>query len=648
MSRLLTAWVVAFWCLVLISASAYAQGSTTQTAGNSTFAGDPRLAVKKSVHSLTVPVRDLLATLSRQSGVDFFADDSVADEPVTVIAHDVPLSETLLSVSRLLGYVWNRTGSGSSASYTLRMSEQTRKQEAESRERRLAAAARHVQDENEEYFKLSEVTEARRQELAAELPAKLATETDVARAEELRNDYSALMELSDSSPRRNWSPAVRRLLRSLPPDQVSSVLKGGMLYYSWPHLPGCREFPQANLQELQQIGRMEFSLSNGFRGEIAAFRLRILGVGGRQPYLTWHLSVGQKTSQFQTTTGFSGSMPSSWALSASSTRPPTEKSTEDWRQDKELSAHTSVKLVPRDLSNRRDSRSPLHPLGDVLDALDKAHPVNVVADAFWTGSLPGFEAADVPVGEILDRLCRMLGRTWRKEDAFVLIQSRDISAEREAEPPATVVRRWTEAVEKGLFTLEDMADIATLPDSQLITLSEMAMRGDFPVLYSPLHNGRSHLRLWSSLSSSQRQKAKGEGLSYKELGDSTRLEFILAATDPSARQLSSVPADEDQITKGRLRVAQRETQEWRIRGKRGATTWNVPKVDAENQPVSREEALKRFRSLDDSIEIEDVQLMVRIGVTFSYDSDKGPIAMSWVELPPRWIATTGIKKSGAL
>lgn len=643
MSRLPTAWVVAFWCSLLASLSAFAQGPPARTVENGPFAGDTRLAVKKSVHIVTVPVRDLLATLSRQSGVDFFADDSVVDEPVTVIAHDLPLRDTLLSVSRLLGYVWNRTGSGSSASYALRMNEDAQKEEREARDRRLAAAVRHVQDEGEEYFKLYEITEARRQDLAAELPAKLATETDATRAEELRNAYSALMELNDSSPRRNWSPAVRRLLRSLPADQVASVLKGGMLYYSWPRLPGCREFPRAILQGLQQIGRMELSLSTGFRGEIAAFRLRILGVGGRQPYLTWHLTVGQRTSQFQTTTGFSGSMPSSWALNAPMMRLPAEKSGEHWRQDEELAARASVKLVPRDMSSRRDSRSPLHPLGDALEALDKAHPVNVVADAFWTGSLPGFEAADTPVGEILDRLSRMLGRTWRKEGSFIFVRSRDFSADREAEPPATVVRRWTEAVEKGLFTLEDQAEIATLPDSQLVTLSEMAMRGDFPILYSPLHNGRSHLRLWSSLSSSQRQKAKGEGVSYKELGDSTRLEFVLAATDPSARQLSSVPADEVQITTGRLRVAQRETQEWRIRGKRGATTWNVPRMDAENQPVSREEALKRFRSLDDSIEIEDVQLMVRIGVTFSYDSDKGPIAMSWVELPPRWIGTTAIK-----
>ena len=72
------------------------------------------------------------------------------------------------------------------------------------------------------------------------------------------------------------------------------------------------------------------------------------------------------------------------------------------------------------------------------------------------------------------------------------------------------------------------------------------------------------------------------------------------------------------------------------RNRRNAASWNVPRVDLENQSVSREEALKRFRSLDETIQIEDVQLVVRVGVTFTYESDRGSISMTWIDLPPRW------------
>ena len=110
----------------------------------------------------------------------------------------------------------------------------------------------------------------------------------------------------------------------------------------------------------------------------------------------------------------------------------------------------------------------------------------------------------------------------------------------------------------------------------------------------------------------------------------------------------SEPPDEELIVAGKLRVAQRETQEWRVRGKKGAASWNVPRFDLENQPVSREEAHKRFSQLDDSIKLEDVQLMTRIGVTFTYDSDKGSISMTWLDLPPRWAGPVRPRRSDAL
>jgi hypothetical protein len=609
------------------------------------FVGDDRLLAKRSVSAPLTPVRDLLADLSRQSGVGFVNDENLPDEPVTLLAHDLPLSETLTAFADHFGYEWKRTGAGKSATYTLRLTEESRKAQAEARARRLADAADRLERQNEEFFTLSALPEQRRQDLAAEMPSKLAATTDPAQSEKLRNMHAVLLELNDPGTRRSWSPAVRRLLKLIPRQEITTILDGGAGFYCWPKLPGCREFPPSILQELQQIGRSEFSLASGFRGEVVSFRLRFVGVGARRPYLNWNLTVGQKTSQFQATVGFSGSAPTQWSLSASGANAASDAA-EEWRTSPPLNVRATLRL-PTIVQPRADGKTPNRRLGTALALLAADHKLNVIADGYWTSTFPGFEAVDEPLGEVLSRLARATGRTWRRKGDFLLFKSQDFFADRDAEPPATTVRRWAAAADDSLFTLEDLAELASLPDVQLTTLQEMAMRGEFPVLYTPLSNGRTHLKLWSALSASQRRKAQGDGLSYKDLDPASRLAFVQAATDPSARQVGNTPADEEMILTTKVRVTQRETQEWRVRGKKSAVSWNVPRFDVENQPVSREEAHRRFAQLDDSIKLADVQLIIRIGVTFSYDSDKGALSMTWLDLPPRW-AGGALRSSGGL
>lgn len=630
--------------IAALTALAAVSPSRAQTTADP-FAGDDRFSVKRSVHSVTAPVRDLLADLTRQSGIRFFADEAVMDDPVTVIAHNRPLSETLRVLSDMSGYLWEHTGTGKTASYTLRLGDAARKEQDAARVQRVAAATNGILRENQEFSRLIGLSETQRMDLLNELPTRLAAESDPARTEQLRTTYAVLMEMTDSSGRHYWSPTIRALLRTMPRTDVDSVLKGGTLCYSWPKLSGCREFPPDILQQLLQIGRSELNLSGGYRGEMVAFRLRFVGVGARQPYLNWHLNIGQRTSQFQSTSGFMGSIPSAWAMSAIPARPASNVVSEDWKSDAVLNQRATLKIAAAG-PVRGDSRSAVHRLGEALDLLDKTHPLDVIADGYWSANLPGFNAEDAPVGDILDRLAKMTARTWRKDGGFIVIKSRDFSLDRDAEPPATAVRRWMDAADRSYFSLEDLSEVATLPDAQLATLQDMAMRGEFPVLYSPLHSGRPHLRLWAALKGGQRQKAQNEGLAYKDLDPSVRLLFVFAATDPAARQLSNTPAEEDLLVTARLRVATHESPQWKIKGRPGVATWNVPRVDPDNQPVSREEAWKRFKQLDDTIKLEEVQPVMKIGVSFSYESEKGAVATTWVELPPRWGSAANAVRSG--
>ena len=611
-----------------------AAGAQTQ----SPFTGDDRMAAKRTVRSISASIEDLLADLTRQSGVAFFADEAVQEEPVTVIAHDRPLSETLNALSSLAGLEWTRKGSGNSASYIVHLSDAEKKEQEAARTRRLATSEDRIHRENEEFFRLSDLSEMQRQDLASELPTKLAAETDPAKTEQLRMSYAVLMELNDPSGRHHWAPPVRALLRKLELADVHAILGCETVYYSWPRLPGCREFPPDILERMQEVGRADFGVTSGFRGQVIAFRLRFVGVSSRQPYIRWNLNVGERASQFQSTFGFAGQVPSVWAVSAIPPVPADKASTVDWTGDPALSATATINVG--DGMGATKNRSTVHRLGEALDLLDRAHPIDIVADGFWSGNLPGFDAANVPVGDILDRLSRLTGRNWRRDGAFLVMRSRDYYVDREAEPPATQMRRWADAAERGFFTLEDFAEIAALPDPQLTTLQEMAMREEFPVLYSPLHNGRAHLQLWAILSAAERKKAQTEGLAYKDVGPAARLRFLLAETDPAARQLSSTPANEEMIAGSRLRVTTQESQHWKVRGRPGVSTWSVPRIDADNQAVSREEALRRFKQLDESIKLEDVQPATKSSASFSYESDKGAIAMSWVEMPARWTGSS--------
>jgi hypothetical protein len=199
-----------------------------------------------------------------------------------------------------------------------------------------------------------------------------------------------------------------------------------------------------------------------------------------------------------------------------------------------------------------------------------------------------------------------------------------------------MVARWADAADKGYFGLSEYAEVASLPDPQLATLFDMAMRGEFPFAYPPQSPARAQLALWNALPVGQRKKALSEGLRYTDLAPDARLKFVLGATDPSARQLAEVKLDEGRLLTTVLKVTMREANYWGVHRKGFSTTARVDRVDSEGQPVSRDEAHRRFRTLDESIKIEEIQPMVRAGVTLSYDCDQGAVAITYIELPTRW------------
>src|SRR5438552_4817736 len=83
------------------------------------FAGDRRIASRRTVRVHDQPMGDFLADLTEQTGVRFYADSSVADDRVTVFSHDRPVGEALKALADFLGFEWRRDSAGKPVAYTL-------------------------------------------------------------------------------------------------------------------------------------------------------------------------------------------------------------------------------------------------------------------------------------------------------------------------------------------------------------------------------------------------------------------------------------------------------------------------------------------------------------------------------------------------
>jgi hypothetical protein len=276
-------------------------------------------------------------------------------------------------------------------------------------------------------------------------------------------------------------------------------------------------------------------------------------------------------------------------------------------------------------------------LSDALEKIDSAAPIDVISDGLWSTRMAGIDVRDMAIGEVLTKLGRGCGHRWWKQDGFVMMQSRTLSGDRLAEPPATLVSRWAEQIDRGWFGLDEFSDMAALPDAQAMTLQDMSASEQFPMFMSPLNNTRSQLLFWNTLTPAQRRKALGSGLSYTELTPDQQPLFVLAATDPSASQQNSVVPDAAVMAKARVRIETQERACWGVHRMGPFATWRIARgPDPDNAIEKREDAVKRFLASDGSIPPADIQAMTLVVHSFVYETPAEPISRAMLQLPPRW------------
>jgi len=107
-------------------------------------ATDARLEQQVWVHATNQRIADLLAGLTRATGVTLVAHLEVADERVCVWAENHPLKDLMRDLRHLHGYYWSRSKSGGQYAYSLW-------QDAQSRAREEAEVQRLALDEQREF-----------------------------------------------------------------------------------------------------------------------------------------------------------------------------------------------------------------------------------------------------------------------------------------------------------------------------------------------------------------------------------------------------------------------------------------------------------------------------------------------------------------
>ena len=601
-----------------------------------TLDSDARLNVKWDLKMSQVPVRDVVAEIGLQTGIQFFVEDFAGDDRVTVIAHNRTYADILRNIAMVFGDIWSISGTGKSTAFTLKRSPELERVQIEITRKRAAERLRNSYVEINSYNELARLTESEREALMGILPAAAAKTANLEEKIALELKLSALQQTREAGTRAQWVPVIYRLLENIPNAEKLQLSQKEIVTYSYPYMEGTNKFPTESLDTLKRAIRLTLTpTTNPNVNTPSSVRIRFTQNRGKMNSFRWEITCGQRYGQYISTTRYTGLIPSVQLSDTVTVRSSNNSAFENDPQfSKLVTLHLPAnKLKDKFLSNTNPSALLV---SDVLIRLDAIQPLNVVADGFWSGRLTGLDINNVTIGDTLTKIAAQSSRSLSYANGFVNLVTTKIAEDRDQEPPSTKIARWRDLADSGTFTIDELSEIAELTEAQSQTLLEMASWGAFPMVYQGLYQAKSHLQFWAGLRASQRRDAQTMGLAFATLTEEQKKQYQFAAGDPTSNQYAALQADSSNISRSSLKVTIQEYPGWYVVRGGAASTYRLQRgVDTENGAVNREEALKRFRQLEPSILPKDVLPMVRSVVIFTYSTKEGTISRTAFELPLR-------------
>jgi hypothetical protein len=525
---------------------------------------DPRLVHRMTVAAKGQSFADLCRQWKEETGIDFSAARTVADDKVTIFCKEKPLRDVMRQITQVFGYLWRRSGEEGQYQYELYQDLKSQLVEEELRNR----------DRNEALMALDKEMEKYRKYL------NLSPDEARAMAENASPDDKHVLEQLGGT---GWGPA--HLYFGLGADQMAALRSGQPVEFSSSPESGQAELPQSMRGNvLSSVPNAHvYQDANGNRG---------LVMGGNPPPGTTSIPLGSLPDaranaslrlnsnelgqlELEGGTGFgvtdgsgngrasmAGMMADTMAVGVNPSvkNPENSKANRDLARDPSLSRQVQTEPESHyEIESRRNRPGgPRVTSADVLEALYKKTGIDIVSDSF----LKLYDPSAVSVNgnslfDALNRSCDSMRVRWTKGDGWLRFRSASYFNDRLKEIPNRLLSRWQESRKaNGMLTVDDLMQIASLTDAQL-NAAEVAeaVKAIFGLKEWELGAGgsiRPQWRFLAAMPSTLRGAALSEkGITFPQLPVALQQQYVALALGRSADR---IPIQLSDLATATLRV----------------------------------------------------------------------------------------------
>jgi hypothetical protein len=510
---------------------------------------DPRLSRTISLHEKALAFSDLCDRLRQQTGIKVYANQSVADDKITLFCKDRPLREIMRQITHVFGFKWLRSDDGNedhpeTFTYYLIQDLKSRLAEEELRNHDRNAALLAVDAEMEKYRKY----------------LSLSPEEAKAQAANASGEDKRLLERLGGPA---WAAA--HLYFGLSPDDMTALQNGATLAYGSSPQPGEHPLPgdvtSGILQSLRDV-RIKVGQPNGNgKTPLSLGPARSVpdgqppsAVPGAQAVAQLELQdseVGQFTLNgsggVSISTGPDGSNRAvmvngsdlAEGVSPSVKNPNNAATNAKLANDPALqklvtvAPKASCQLEPDPLGEREDPTLPKVTSADVLETLHAATGMDIVAD-YYTHLYSPEEVThqNLRLFDALNSLADRMHDRWNREEGWLQFRGTGYFNDRVKEVPNRLLAKWAASRQKsGVMPAEDLMEIAGLSDAQL---NAQAMAEGARACYglkewqlARSSTVRAHWRFLAALPFMLRQAAwSPQGLAFEQLPLALQSQFL--------------------------------------------------------------------------------------------------------------------------
>jgi RNA polymerase sigma-70 factor (ECF subfamily) len=491
---------------------------------------DSRLTQKVTLAFKATALSDVCEHLREKTGVRVAAGASVADEKVTLFCRAAPLREVMRQLSRPFGYAWARSTKEGESYYELLQDLRSQLLEEELRNRDRHAALLALEREIERY----------RPYLGLSPDEALARSKTAPPAEK---------KLLEAYAGWGWGP-IQMYFR-LSHGDLEALRAGQSLMVSAEPEPGHRTLPQDLARGVLQSLR-EWRLikeDQGFRCTSDPTHPEGLVLTTVPEVRAWiKLEMPQRELGQRALRGLSGffthtNLPRNARIltgegaeeilvvgrSPATVKPGNSTTNVRLAHDPALQARVSVETPP-------SCGSKLHPKvtsADAFEAIYRATGIPIVSDYYTRLYAPeDVSVRNTPLFEALNQLADTMRLRWGKDESWLQFRSTGFYDDRLKEVPNRFLTRWAASRRQhGTLTLEDLVEIAQLPDTQL-DARDMAegAKACFGLAEWDLvcyKSMRPDLRFLAAFTPAQRQEAaSGGGLAFSRMSLAQQQQFL--------------------------------------------------------------------------------------------------------------------------